>query len=149
EGDRGFVPLHTVPLLLSRVLGMNSDLHEGARRLFVSGTEVHFAATIKKGETPALVLTFSAPVNPSVSTEPGRLKLLFARDPVVSSSESFRFDDATIPGANYAEGGGTAELDVTGKAPLLASFSDGGKTITITPAPGAVPQAPSATTQAN
>jgi N-acetylmuramoyl-L-alanine amidase len=141
EEGRAFVPLHTVPLLLSRLLGISSDLHEGAHRLMVSGMAVRFTAELRKGESPALVLTFSAPVNPSISTEPGRLKLVFTRDAVVSASDSFKFDDANITSANYVESGGAAELDVSTKVPLLASFSDGGKTITIAPAPAAAPAA--------
>jgi N-acetylmuramoyl-L-alanine amidase len=136
EDGRVLVPLHTVPLLLSRLLGLSSDLHEGAHRIFIGAAGVRFSAQIRKGETSALVLSFTAPVNPSVSTEPGRLRLVFVRDPVVSGSESFKFDDATIPSASYSEGQGVAELDVAGKAPLMASFSDGGRTITIAPAPG-------------
>lgn len=149
EGDRALVPLHSVPQLLSRVLGLSSDLHENARRLLIAGTAVHFVAEVKKGDTPTLVLTFTAPVNPAVSTEPGRLKLVFGRDPVVSNSESFKFDDATIPAATYSEGGGAAELEISGKAPLLATFSDGGKTIVITPAPGATAQTPPQPNPAN
>jgi len=139
EEGHALIPLHSVPLLLSRLLGVSSDLHEAGRRLIVSGTAVHFTAELKKGETPTLVLSFSAPVNPSISTEPGRLKLAFTRDAVVSGSDSFKFDDASgsIPSATYNESNGAAELDVSGKVPLLASFSDGGKTITITVAPAA------------
>jgi N-acetylmuramoyl-L-alanine amidase len=129
------VPLHSIPVVLSRLLGVTSDLHEGARRLLIGGAGVKFTAELRKGEPPALVLNFSAPVNPSVSTEPGRLRLVFTRDPVTSGSENYKFDDATIPGATYHEGGGTAELEISGKAPLMASFSEGGKTITIAAAP--------------
>ena len=138
EENRALVPLHTVPLLLGRVLNVSSDLHEGSRRLLIAGTAVRFTAELKKGETPALVLNFTAPVNPSVSTEPGRLRLTFTREPVVSGSETFKFDDATgtMSTAIYSESAGAAELNINGKVPLLASFSDGGKTITITPAPG-------------
>ncbi|MDP9269171.1 MAG: N-acetylmuramoyl-L-alanine amidase [Acidobacteriota bacterium] len=149
EDGHALIPLHTVPLLLSRLLGISSDLHEGAHRLIVSGMAVRFTAELKKGEPPALVLNFSSPVNPSISTEPGRLKLVFTREAVVSTSESFKFDDPNITAANYSESGGAAELDVSGKVPLLASFSDGGKTITIAPAPAAAPvaaaQAPAGT----
>lgn len=140
EDDHVYIPLHTVPQFLSRVLGVNCDLHEGARRLLISSAAIHFSAELRKGETPALVLTFSAPVNPSISTEPGRLRMSFARDPVVSSSASFKFDDATIPAATYSESADGAELDVSGKVPLMANFSDGGKTITIAPAPASSAQ---------
>ena len=154
EDDKVYIPLHTVPQFLSRVLGVACDLHEGSRRLLVSSAAIHFSAELRKGETPALVLTFTAPVNPAISTEPGRLRLSFARDAVVSSSGSFKFDDASIPGATYAESADGAELDVSGKVPLMANFSDGGRTITIAPAPAgaaqvqAAPAAPATAPQA-
>ena len=141
EDDHVYIPLHTVPQFLSRVLGLACDLHESSRRLLVSSAAVHFSAELRKGETPALVLTFSAPVNPAVSTEPGRLRLSFARDPVVSTSGNFKFDDASIPAATYTESADGAELDVSGKVPLMANFSDGGRTITIAPAPAGATQA--------
>ena len=137
-GDDGvFVPLHSVPALLSRIFGLSSDLHEGSRRLILGEVGVHFSAELRKGETPALVLSFSAPVNPSISTEPGKLLLVFGRDPVVSTSDKFSFDDATIPSASYREAAGSAELEINTKVPLLATFSDGGKTIIVAAAPAA------------
>ena len=35
---------------------------------------------------PRLVLNFSTPVNPTISTEPGHLRMSFQRDPVVATS---------------------------------------------------------------
>lgn len=142
EGDRVLVPLHTVPLLLSRLLGVGSDLHERARRLLIEGAAIRFNAALRKGDPPALVLNFTAPVNPMVSTEPGKLRLTFARDAVVSGTETLRFDDAPITGASYREAGGQAEFEVTAKAPLTAEFADGGKTIVITALPVAATSAP-------
>lgn len=136
DDGRAFVPLHAASLLLGRLLGLNSELHETSRRLIVAGSAVRFSAELRKGEPAALVFSFSAPVNPAIATEPGRLKLVFTRDALTSTAESFRFDDANITAASYTESGAVAELEVRGKVPLMANFSDGGRTITITPAPG-------------
>lgn len=142
ENGRPLVPLHSVPVLLSRVLGISSDLHETTRRLFIGNTGVRFTAEMKRAGPSALVLGFSSAVNPTVSTEPGRLKLSFARDPVISGVEHFKFDDANISSATYSESGGTAELTVFGKVPLMATFGEGGRTITVLPAPaGTAPAA--------
>jgi N-acetylmuramoyl-L-alanine amidase len=148
DASRVYIPLHTAPQLVSRLLGLSSDFHESARRLFVGGSAIHFSAEMKKGEPSTLVLSFSAPVNPAISTEPGRLRLVFQRDPVVSTSENFKFDDPVISGATYSESAGGSELDITGKAPLLATFSEAGKTITVTIAPGTAQASPAAQTPA-
>jgi N-acetylmuramoyl-L-alanine amidase len=55
---------------------------------------------------------------------------------------SLTFDDRVIPAASYAEENGTAEITVSGTVPLFATFSNGNRTITISPAPLAVGQAP-------
>jgi N-acetylmuramoyl-L-alanine amidase len=52
---------------------------------------------------------------------------------VPPGSQTLTFDDKTIPSATYQEGNGAAELIVNGTAPLTASFSNEGKTITISP----------------
>jgi N-acetylmuramoyl-L-alanine amidase len=136
EDGRVYVPLRGAPAVLSRLAGMASELHESSRRLIVGGAAVRFTAELRHGETPALVLNFSAPVNPSIATEPGRLRLVFTRDALTSASENFKFDEPSIPSASYSESGGAAEIDVHARVPLMANFSDGGRTITITAAPG-------------
>jgi len=110
-------------------------VHESARRVFIGNTAARFTTELKKTEPPALVLTFSAPVSPTISTEGGRLKMVFTRDPVISGAENFSFDDKTISSLAYDESSGSAELTVSGGAPLLASFSNGGRTITVSVAP--------------
>jgi N-acetylmuramoyl-L-alanine amidase len=52
------------------------------------------------------------------------------------------FDSPAIPSAAYQENNGTAEITVSGPVPLFASFSNDGRTITITPAPQATAHAP-------
>src|ERR1041384_756159 len=80
EDGRVYIPLHSAALLISRLTGMSADLRESARRLMVGGVAVRFTAGLRKGEPAALVLSFSSPVNPSVATEPGRLRLVFTRE---------------------------------------------------------------------
>jgi N-acetylmuramoyl-L-alanine amidase len=74
-----------------------------------------------------------------IATEPGQLRMVFKRDPIVSpGSQSISFDNKVITHATYSENDGDAELDVTGSEPLTASFSGDRKTITISavqPAP--------------
>jgi N-acetylmuramoyl-L-alanine amidase len=144
ESGRPLVPLHALATLLSRFLDTRVDVHEAARRVFIGNTGARFTAELKKGDPPALVLNFSAPVSPAISTEGGRLKMVFARDPVVSATENFSFADKTISSLTYDESSGAAEMTVSGGAPLLASFSNGGRTITvgIAPAQPARAQAP-------
>ena len=143
EDGRVYVPLHAAALVMGRLAGMSSELHESARRLIVNSAAVRFNAELRKGDSPSLVLTFSSSVNPSIATEPGRLRLVFTRDAVVATSDNLKFDDATIPSAAYSESAGAAEIDVHGRVPLMAGFSDGGRTITISAAPGGA-QSPAA-----
>jgi N-acetylmuramoyl-L-alanine amidase len=87
-----------------------------------------------------LNLNFSGPVNPTISTEPGKLRMVFKRDPVVSpGSTSISFDNKIITQANYTESNGEAELDVVANEPLLATFTNNRKTIVVSAAqPSAV-----------
>jgi N-acetylmuramoyl-L-alanine amidase len=135
ENGRPLVPFHSLAMLLSRFLDTRVDVHESARRIFIGNAGARFTTELKKAEAPALVLNFSMPVSPAISTEGGRLKMVFTRDPVVSATENFSFDDKTISALTYDESSGAAELTVTGGAPLLASFSNGGRTITVSVAP--------------
>ncbi len=133
ETARGLIPLHSLPTLLAYYYSP-IDLHEAAHRLFVAASVVHYTAEIRK--TPErLVLSFSAPVNPFVATEPGRLRMVFTREPVVSTTPLEKLDDPTITGLSFSETNGAAELAISGNAPLFASFSNAGRTITITAAP--------------
>jgi len=135
ENGRPLVPLRSLATLLSRFLDTRVDVHDSARRVFIGNVGARFTTELKKGDPPALVLNFSMPVSPSISTEGGKLKMVFVRDPVVSAAENFSFDDKTITALRYDESSGAAELTVSGGAPLLASFSNGGRTITVSVAP--------------
>jgi N-acetylmuramoyl-L-alanine amidase len=153
ENSRGLIPLASLGGLLPRFLGGAVSFHEGGRRLFVGDIGIQPSFKLEPGPQPRLVMNFSAPVNPTISTEPGRLRMVFKRDPVLSpGSQSISFSDPTITQATFAESNGVAEFDVTANSPLLATFSNSGKTITLAAAPtaakagpAAVPGAPAAT----
>ena len=136
ENSRGLVPLSSVVSLLPRFLGTPVNFHESARRLFIGEVGVQPSFQLESGPPSRLLLNFGTPVNPTISTEPGRLRMLFKRDPIVSpGSQSISFDNKVITQATYSENNGVAELNVTATSPLMASFSNNGKTIVITPAP--------------
>ncbi len=156
QNSRGLVPLASLSTLLPRFLGMPVNFHESARRLFVGDIATQATAHLEATNPARLVLNFSTPVNPTISTEPGKLHMIFTRDPLVPpGSQSLSFDNTAISQLSYSESNGTADLTITGNAPLMASFSNNGRTITVAAAaqsaaaPGsstapAVPAAPGA-----
>ena len=140
ENSRGLVPLASLGSLLPRFLGTQVSFHESGRRLFVGNVALQPSFQLESGPPSRLVLNFSAPVNPTISTEPGGLRMVFKRDPVVSpGSQSISFDNKVITQAAYSENNGVAELDVSATTPLLASFNNNGKTIIVSAAPTAGP----------
>jgi N-acetylmuramoyl-L-alanine amidase len=138
ENNRGLVPVVSLSSLLPRFLATPVTFNEASRRLFIGNIANHFTVELNPTNPPRLVFNFSAPVNPTIATEPGRLYMIFRREPVVSSgSPNLRFNDPAIPSATYSESNGQAEIDVKGTVPLIASFSNEGRTITIAPVPQA------------
>lgn len=155
ENNRGLVSVSSLSTLLPKILGGPVILHEDSGRLFIGSVATHFTASLAGDNPPRLVFNFTAPVNPTVATEPGTLRMTFAREPVVSpASPTLTFGSKAIPSANYSEGNGTAVVTVHSTIPVMASFSNDGRTITIaqtspgTPAPSATSPAPSAPTPA-
>ena len=145
ENSRGYVPLASIGNLLPRFLGAPVDFHQSGRRLFVGQVGIEPSFQIESGPQSRLVVNFNAPVNPTISTEPGRVRMVFKRDPVVSpGSQSISFTNNVITQATYSENNGVAELDVMANSPLLATFSNGGKTITLAAAPAAPNAGPGA-----
>jgi N-acetylmuramoyl-L-alanine amidase len=140
ENSRGLVPLSSLSTLLPRFLGTPVNFHEDARRLFIGDVATQIRAQLDATNPPRLVLNFSAPVNPTISTEPGKLRMVFTRDPLVPpGSQAFSFDNKTITQTTFSESNGSAELVIAGTAPLMASFSNNRQTITVAVAPqGAV-----------
>jgi len=144
ENGRGFVSLSSLSTLLPRILGGPVTFNEAARRLFVGNVAIHFTAEVIKTTPPKLVMHFAAPVNPVIATEPGKLRMEFTREAVVApGSPVLTFDSDAIPSASFQERNGQAELVVNSKVPLMAAFSNGGRTITV--APPAAPVAGTAT----
>lgn len=143
QNGRGYVPLNAAPELLSRLLARPVQLHPSARRLFIGDVAFRFSMALDKSNPPKLAVSFPVAVNPSIATEPGRVRFTFRREPVVSSGQdSVSFNDPVITGAVFAEHDGLAELDVMATAPLMPSFADGGKTIIVAAAPPPPPPAP-------
>ncbi len=147
ENGRGLVPLSSVSSVVSRFLSVPVNFHEASRRLFIGNTGVHFTAQVNKTNPPTLVMNFTSPVNPMIATEPGKLRMVFTREPVVPpGSQTLTFDSPEIPSATFQENNGAAEIAVSGPVPLFASFSNDGRTITIMPAPQATAHAPAPAT---
>jgi N-acetylmuramoyl-L-alanine amidase len=144
ENSRGLVPLSSLSGFLPRFLGAPVNFRESARRLFVGDVGIQISFQLDASNPPRLAVNFSAPVNPTISTEPGKLRMVFKRDPVVSpGSQAISFDNPVITHATYSESNGDAELDVAANEPLLASFSNDRRTIMIsTVMVSAVPQIP-------
>ncbi|MFZ0797214.1 MAG: N-acetylmuramoyl-L-alanine amidase [Terriglobales bacterium] len=132
EDSRGLVPLNSLSALLPRFLETPVNFRESGRRLFIGDVGIQTSFRLDATNPPRLMLNFSAPVNPTISTEPGKLRMVFKRDPVVSpGSQSISFDNKVITHASYSENNGDAELDVAANQPLMATFSNDRRTITI------------------
>src|SRR5580698_8911811 len=134
ENGRGLVPLASLGSLLPRFLGGPATLHAESGRLFIGSIATHFTASVPSKDPSHLVFRFTAPVNPSVATEPGKLRMTFSHEPVTGpASSTLTFGSKTIPEATYSENNGTAQVTVTTTIPLIASFSPDGRTITLAP----------------
>jgi N-acetylmuramoyl-L-alanine amidase len=143
ENGRGLVPLSSLGTLVPRFVGSHATLHESARRVFLGNTSVRFSTELLKGQAGSLVFNFSSPVNPTIATEPGRLRMVFAHEPVMSPNVStLSFDDRNISKATYSEHNGSAEIAVDSAVPLFARFSNGNRSITLSPAPTAAQATP-------
>jgi len=134
ENGRGLVPLASLGSLLPRFLGGPATLHQESGRLFIGDIATHFTAAVSSDDASRLVFHFTAPVNPSVASEPGKVRMTFNHEPVTApASPTLTFDSKTIPSATYSENNGAAEISVTTTIPLLASFSPDGRTVTLAP----------------
>jgi N-acetylmuramoyl-L-alanine amidase len=135
ENGRGLVPMACLASILPRFLGGPATLHAESGRLFIGSIATHFTATVSADDATRLVFRFTAPVNPTVATEPGKVRMTFSREPVTApASATLTFASKTIPSATYSENNGTAEITVTTTVPLMASFSPDGRSITLAPA---------------
>jgi N-acetylmuramoyl-L-alanine amidase len=141
ENGRGLVPVASLSALLPRILGGPVTMHEASGRLLIGNVATHFTASLAGDNPPRLVFNFTSPVSPSVATEPGTLRMTFTREPVVApASPTLTFGSKTTPSATYSEGNGAAVITVITAAPVIASFSNGGRTVTISPTSAASAQ---------
>ncbi len=135
ENNRGLVPVPSLTSLLPRFLGGPATLHEESGRLFIGSVATHFTASLTADNPPRLVFHFTAPVNPSVATEPGALRMTFSREPLVApASPTLTFGNKAIPSAIYSEGNGAAVVTVNAAIPVMAAFSKDGRTVIISAA---------------
>ena len=149
ENGRGLVPVGSLASLLPRILGGPVSLHEVADRLFIGSVATHFTASLAGDNPPRLVFHFSAPVNPSIATDNGILRMTFSREPLVGpASPTLTFGNKIIPSATYNESNGVATVTVVSAAPVLATFGGDGRTIIITPTSAPAQSTPATTTPA-
>ena len=67
-----------------------------------------------------------------IASEPGALHMTFKREPVVApASPTLTFGSKGIPSASYSETNGAAVVTVNTSIPVMASFSNDGRTITV------------------
>ena len=126
---RGYVPLENLQEVLSQITGLQTQLHSATRHLYLGGAGIRYASELRKNR---LVLSFSSPVSPTITTEGNALRLVFTRDPVLSSGTDIQdFKDSPIQSTTFAETSAGSELIVHGSSALVATASDGGKTLTI------------------
>ena len=135
ENGRGWVPVSSLVGLLPAFIGGHAEYHEISHRLFLNGGGTRFSAELKKGAPSSLMLSFTAPVNPRISTESGKLRLSFSRDHLVMTAQSWKYDDSLISALHYSEDESGGEMVIEATEPLLANFSDQGKIIVISAAP--------------
>jgi len=135
DRGRALVPLSTLASLLQAMLREPVRYHPAGRRIFVGAATNLYSTQFLTGVSPRLVFNFAAPVSPTVANEPGKMHIIFHRDPVIATGpDALTFKDSAISSATYAENNGEAEITISASAPLLANFSNGGKTLTVTPA---------------
>ena len=136
QNQRGYVPLSSSALLLTQFIGGSANLREAARRLFLGDAVTTYSADLQKGAPPKLVLHFSAPVNPTVATDSGHVRFTFIREPLVGATTNPQnYDDASVHSLAFAENNGASDLTVNTSAPVLVTFSDSNRTITLSPTP--------------
>jgi N-acetylmuramoyl-L-alanine amidase len=134
DNGRGLVPVDCLNSLLPRFLGGPATLHEESGRLFIGNIATHFTAAVPADDSSHLVFHFTAPVNPTVATEPGKVRLTFRREPITApASPRLTFNSKNISSADYSEHDGAAEIEVSTNIPLIAGFSPDGRTITLSP----------------
>ena len=134
QDRRGLVPLRSVAELLPHFIQQRVDYHEVSRRLYVGNAAGHFNVELINNGA-ALQFTFTSPVTPQISAEGGALRLQFLRDGITSAAENWKFESQLINSASYEETASGPQITVSAHEPLLASFANGGRVISIAAAP--------------
>jgi N-acetylmuramoyl-L-alanine amidase len=146
ENGRGLVPLSCLGTLMPRILGGPVTFNQNSRRLFIGNVAIHFTAQVSKTTPPKLVMNFTAPVNPTIATSPGELRMAFNHEAVVApGSQALTFDSKVIPSASFQESNGAADVVIAATVPLMANFANNGRTIIIEPVPQPAAPAQAAT----
>src|SRR5580692_8666548 len=146
DNQRGLVPLSCLGTLLPRILGGPVTFNQNSRRLFIGNVAVHFTAQVSKTTPPKLVMNFTAPVNPTIATSPGELRMAFNHEAVVApGSQALTFDSKVIPSASSQESNVAADVVIAATVPLMANFANNGRTIIIEPVPQPAAPAQAAT----
>jgi N-acetylmuramoyl-L-alanine amidase len=131
QGDRGYVPINSLGNLLPRLLERTVELHAAPRRLFVGGAAMKLVLDLKHAPN-RLIASFPNPVSPQIASDGTHVRVTFTRDPVTTSGvDVFSYSEPPFASSNLSETNGSAILDLVGTVPLQATFSDGGKTLTI------------------
>ena len=90
DGSRGLVPVSSLGSLIPQITGTREVVFHGdSRRLFVGKVAVRFTAELQKSDSAQkedasrLLLNFTSPVNPTIASEPGKIRLTFTREPIM------------------------------------------------------------------
>jgi hypothetical protein len=87
ENGRGLVSIRSIKDLFAIILSASPEVHESARRVFIGVPATRVNA--KKADAGKIAFTFSAPVNPFIATEAGKLRMVFNRDPLQAEWHQF------------------------------------------------------------
>ena len=132
---RGMVPLASLGGLLTRLVRQPVQVYPG-ERVLIGVTGFSFSQQLRQAPS-RLVLSFQSPVNPTIATEAGRIRLSFTREPVIPPTTGVeqKFSDPLFQSSSISSLNGILQLTVNVTQPMTATFSDGGKTITIVSSP--------------
>lgn len=135
QADRVQIPVANLATMLRQFVKKNIISRTG--RVFIGDAADFVTTELRPGDNTSLVLRFREPVNPSISSEGNKVVLRFEREPAILTTTLEEFDDKTIRKLQFTEGAASAELSVTGSAPLIAKFEEGNRMIVISAAPAA------------
>jgi N-acetylmuramoyl-L-alanine amidase len=130
---RGYIPVEWIVQLLPILAAQPVEFHAKSGHLLIGSPQLHFSAELRHSPS-RLVLSFPAPVNPSIQVEKGSVHLFFHREPLVGSgADNVHYGDPFLLGTTFTELPGGAEFVATVQQPATASIGDGGRTVTIAP----------------